>query len=153
MTIAQNGGKVVSLTHRPLFTPRKHSWYSFLLRGWVYPRSIVRSEGLCQWKIPVTPSGIEPATIRYVAQHLNHCATAVPLYFYKQILIFINKWVVICWYDIKYRRQVFPFKAKWLLHMPPILTLHTRYLFVLDGFRTNRHYSQMQCVYCAVRNG
>ena len=28
---AQNGGKVVSLTHRPLFTPRKCSWYSFLL--------------------------------------------------------------------------------------------------------------------------
>ena len=27
---------------------------------------------------PVTPSGIEPATFRFVAQHLNHCATAVP---------------------------------------------------------------------------
>ena len=23
-------------------------------------------------------SGIEPATFRFVAQHLNHCATAVP---------------------------------------------------------------------------
>ena len=34
---------------------------------------------LCQWKIPVTPAGIEPATFRFVAQHLNHCATAVPL--------------------------------------------------------------------------
>ena len=28
----------------------------------------------------MTPSGIEPATIRFVAQHLNHCATAVPHY-------------------------------------------------------------------------
>ena len=27
----------------------------------------------------MTPSGIEPATFRFVAQHLNHCATAVPL--------------------------------------------------------------------------
>ena len=27
----------------------------------------------------MTPSGIEPATFRLVAQHLNHCATAVPL--------------------------------------------------------------------------
>ena len=26
----------------------------------------------------MTPSGIEPATFRFVAQHLNHCATAVP---------------------------------------------------------------------------
>jgi len=31
VTVAQNVGKVVSLTHRPLFTTRKYSWYSFLL--------------------------------------------------------------------------------------------------------------------------
>ena len=29
-------------------------------------------------KNPWTPTGIEPATFRFVAQHLNHCATAVP---------------------------------------------------------------------------
>jgi len=29
-------------------------------------------------KNPLTPAGIEPATFRFVAQHLNHCATTVP---------------------------------------------------------------------------
>ena len=27
----------------------------------------------------MTPSEIEPATFRFVAQHLNHCATAVTM--------------------------------------------------------------------------
>jgi len=26
----------------------------------------------------MTPAGIEPATFRFVVQHLNHCATAAP---------------------------------------------------------------------------
>jgi len=29
-------------------------------------------------KNPLTPAGIETATFRFVAQHRNHCATAVP---------------------------------------------------------------------------
>jgi hypothetical protein len=51
------------------FNPRKSSWYSFLLESESTPRP---------WKIPMTPAGIETATFRFVAQHLNHCATPVP---------------------------------------------------------------------------
>ena len=78
MTAAQEGGKFVSLMHQPHLPPGNPPVTHFC-RGWVDPRAIVWSEGLCQSKIPMTPSGIEPATFWFVAQHLNHCANMVPL--------------------------------------------------------------------------
>jgi len=82
MTTAQDGDRMV-VVHHPYalaaFTPRKCSWYSFLLEAGVWPQGhSAIGRILCKWKIPMTPAGIKPVTYRFVAQHLNHCATAVP---------------------------------------------------------------------------
>ena len=39
----------------------------------------------------MTPAEIEPATFRFVAQHLNHCATAVLISHMKEPEILHNK--------------------------------------------------------------
>ena len=72
MTTAQGGGKVVSLTHRPPLPPGNAPGTHFCQR-------LSRPQGHSAIvRIQMTPAGIEPATFRFVAQHLNHCATAVP---------------------------------------------------------------------------
>ena len=57
--LAPEGGQVVSLC------PQKTSVVL------VDFRAIVQPEGLSQWKIPMTPSRIEPETFRFVAQCPN----------------------------------------------------------------------------------
>jgi hypothetical protein len=70
--LARESGKVVSPKHRPCLPLRQKILLILIsVRDWVDPRTTVRPEGLCQWKIPMTSSGIEPATFRVVAQCFN----------------------------------------------------------------------------------
>ena len=74
---ANEGGKVVSSMHRPSLPSQERFLVLISIRGWVDPRAIVRP-GLSHRKVPVTPSGIEPATFRLVAQCLNQLRHRVP---------------------------------------------------------------------------
>ena len=69
---AHEGGKV-SPMHRPPLPPFLQEIYLVLVsvRDRVDPRTIVRPEGLCRQKFPMTPSGIKPATFRLVVKCLN----------------------------------------------------------------------------------
>jgi hypothetical protein len=53
----------------------------------------------------MTQSEIEPATFRFVAQHLNHCATAVPK-------------VLVDYFEIKSRGRPVISVDSWLHHLP-----------------------------------
>ena len=74
---AHECGKVVSPAHWPPLHPGNIP-VLISVKGWVNPRATVRPEGLCQWKIPMTPSEIEPVTFQLVAQCFNQPHHRVP---------------------------------------------------------------------------
>jgi len=76
--MAQDDGKIVSLTHRSPLPPGNTPGTHFCNRLNRPQSHSVIGRILCQLKIPVTPAGIDQVTFRFAAQHLNQCATAVP---------------------------------------------------------------------------
>ena len=70
--------KLLRLSALRTFTSQKIFLILISLRVWGNSWAIVRPEGLCQWKIPMTPPGFEPATFRLVAHCLNQLRHRVP---------------------------------------------------------------------------
>jgi hypothetical protein len=66
---AHECGKVIPV-HRPPLRPQEIILILISLRGWVAPAAQCDLKD-CQWKIPMTPSGIEPATFWVEAQCPN----------------------------------------------------------------------------------
>ena len=84
MTTAQDSGKVVSITHRSPLPPANTPGTHFCQR-------LIRPQGHSVtgriYVSEMTLAGIEPATFRFVAQYLNHCATATPVSLSNQCLL------------------------------------------------------------------
>ena len=114
MTKAQDGGKVVSLTHRPPL-PQEIHLVLISVKGWVDPGAIVRPEGLCHWKLPMRPSGIEPATCRFVTSCLNHYVTARPIDCLYKYFKYLKSWIIKCkheFYHYRPCRLVMPYHTQ-----------------------------------------
>jgi len=86
--LAHECGKVVSPMHQMPLPPRKSFLVLISVRGWVNPRAIVQLEGLCQRKIPMTPSGIKPVIFWLVAQRLSLLCHPLPLTLNVQMFIY-----------------------------------------------------------------
>ena len=80
VTTAQDCGRL-SASRTDRLYPRKYSWYSFMSEAESTPGP------QCDRKdfMSMTLAGIEPATFRFVAQYLNHYASALPLAIYRVI--------------------------------------------------------------------
>jgi hypothetical protein len=138
------------------------------VRDWVSPGAMVRLEGLCQWKISVTPSGIDPATFWFVAQCLNHRATVCPWLQYRKLQVmfkvspaslqtFIDMPNCVLEDRVQYSTlSVIPDHGKWLKLFKIFLRVflycnqqvHRDFLITLYDEQTNAHLTD-SVLYCS----
>ena len=69
------GGRLSAKTTGRLY-PRRNPWYSLSEAEWTSGHMVL--SGTPQKKSSVTPPGIDPGTVRLVAQRFNHYATSRP---------------------------------------------------------------------------
>ena len=81
LTTALYGGRLSALRTGRLY-PQGYSRYSFSLGAESTPGPWFGRKEICHMKNPVTPPGIDPGTVRLVAQRLNHYATPGPYFEY-----------------------------------------------------------------------
>jgi hypothetical protein len=90
MQSVHEGGNDVSSMHRQ-FLSKEIFLLLISVRSWVNSRATLRPEWLWQLKIPMTPSKIEPAPFRIVAQYVNQLCHRLPL-------TMISEWVFVTCY-------------------------------------------------------
>jgi len=77
MTTAQDCGRLSALRTGRLYS-QEILLVLISVRSWVDPRAIVRSEGFYDNEKSTHTNWDRTSELRFVAQHLNHFATAVP---------------------------------------------------------------------------
>ena len=86
------------------------------------------ADGLCQWRIPMTPSGIYPATFRLVVQYLNQLRHRIPHFCIITCVWFQS---TIKHYVYTYRRVV---SDQFIPHPNPSSTLTDKHICVSMHF-------------------
>ena len=95
VTAVQDGGRLSALRIGRLY-PQEIFLEIISVTGWVDRKDFM------SMKNPLTPAGIKPASFRFVAQNLNHCATAVP----DVLGIYSNSVIIIIFFHLIFNRDI-----------------------------------------------